>query len=554
MRNNFSRMASIVAVTLLLGVSCTQDEKVGEENKSGGIKVEVTTADATDVMCCSAKLNATCSITNAKKEKGVASFYYGTLNNVDSIKVHGIKVTVGFISESTTQSFSKEISELDQSTQYYYVACITIGDNDYFGSIKSFITQELGVEIITDDAMDLTYRSVTLNATCSITNAKNIMGLAGFYYGTHNDMDSIKVRGKKEVVDFCSENTQSFSTEISGLDQSTQYYYVAFMAIGDTEYYGSIKTFTTPKLEVEVIVGDASDVSCNSATLNATCSIANAIKIEGLSGFYYGVLNDLNSIIVNGIKVEVDMITEITTSFSKEISNLNPSTQYYYVAYITIGINDYYGSIQSFTTNDFEYVDLGLSVKWATHNVGATKPEEYGEYYAWGETEPKDNYDWSTYKWCKGSYNTLIKYCYQSKCGNEGFTDTLTVLVPNDDVAHVKWGGSWRMPTKAEQDDLRNKCTWTWYSSGNTEFNGVAGYKVTSNIEGYTDRFIFLPAAGYRSGTDFENVGSYGHYWSSSLGTSLTDFSFSLYFHNNSVNWYYYLGRALGFPVRPVCP
>ena len=133
--------------------------------------------------------------------------------------------------------------------------------------------------------------------------------------------------------------------------------------------------------------------------------------------------------------------------------------------------------------NGHEYVDLGLSVKWATCNVGASKPEEYGDYFAWGETQPKDYYDWSTYKWCNGSYDTLTKYNTNS---SDGTVDNKTTLDLSDDAARANWGGSWRMPTSAEQDELCNNCTWTC-----TKINGVEVYKVTSNING---NFIFLPS------------------------------------------------------------
>lgn len=198
------------------------------------------------------------------------------------------------------------------------------------------------------------------------------------------------------------------------------------------------------------------------------------------------------------------------------------------------------------------YVDLGLSVKWATFNVGATMPAEYGDYYAWGEIEPKDVYSDSTYKWCIGSIKILTKYNNNSRYGP--VVDNKTDLDPEDDVAHVKWGGTWRMPTKAEQDELCNNCTWAWYSSDNTEFNGVAGYKITSRIEGYTDRFIFLPAAGYRDGTRLYAVSYYGSYWFSSLYSDRPVFAFSLYFLSDSVDWNYAYPRYFGLSVRPVCP
>jgi len=198
-------------------------------------------------------------------------------------------------------------------------------------------------------------------------------------------------------------------------------------------------------------------------------------------------------------------------------------------------------------SGNYEYVDLGLSVNWATFNVGATAPEEYGDYFAWGETEISSNYFWDTYKYCNGSDNTLTKYCNKSSYGYNGFTDSLTTLLPEDDVAHVKWGGSWRMPTVDEFTELLNSCTWTW-----TTLNGVNGYLVTSNMPGYTGRSIFLPGAGYYSLTSLNNVIPRGYYWSSSLYT-YPGIARSLYFssgnlHTDDGNRYF--GRS----VRPVCP
>ena len=196
-------------------------------------------------------------------------------------------------------------------------------------------------------------------------------------------------------------------------------------------------------------------------------------------------------------------------------------------------------------TGNHEYVDLGLSVKWATCNVGATKPEEYGDYFAWGETEPKSTYDWGTYKWCNGSYTTLTKYNHSSSYGT---VDNKTTLDLSDDAARANWGGSWRMPTKAEQDELRNNCTWTW-----TTQNGVYGYKVTSKKSGYTNKSIFLPAAGCRYDSSLSGAGSCGFYWSSSLSTGYPNVAYNLDFVSSNVGWRD-LSRSYGRSVRPVCP
>lgn len=211
--------------------------------------------------------------------------------------------------------------------------------------------------------------------------------------------------------------------------------------------------------------------------------------------------------------------------------------------------------------NGHEYVDLGLpsGLKWATCNVGASKSEEYGDYFAWGETEPyyteghsqdspcsnwktnKTGYNWASYNWCNGSSSTQTKYCTSSSYGT---VDNKTVLDLADDAAHVNWGGEWRMPTKEEQDELRTKCTWTWGSQ-----NGVNGYTVV----GPNGNSLFLPAAGYRLNSVLYDVGSYGYYGSSSLSSSYSNNAYVLYLYSSDV-LSDYNGRRSGQSVRPVCP
>ena len=198
------------------------------------------------------------------------------------------------------------------------------------------------------------------------------------------------------------------------------------------------------------------------------------------------------------------------------------------------------GNLELTAIFDYAYVDLGLSVKWATCNVGSSKPEDYGNYYAWGETEPKTTYSWATYKWCNGSNITLTKYNTKSSCGT---VDNKTVLELADDAARVNWGGAWRMPTDAECTELRENCTWTW-----TTKNDVNGYEVKSKIN---ENAIFLPAAGCRGDDDLINPGNGGYYWSSSLYTDSPNYAWYVYFRSDNVlrlsNARYY-GRS----VRPI--
>ena len=174
--------------------------------------------------------------------------------------------------------------------------------------------------------------------------------------------------------------------------------------------------------------------------------------------------------------------------------------------------------------NGHEYVDLGLSVKWATCNVGAQNPEDYGNFYAWGETRPKSRYSLKGYRFrASGDAPHNVKFSKYDPDDKSG-PFSKKVLELADDVANLEWGGSWRMPTKEEIMELNWNCDWVW-----TTQNGVKGVKITSKVEGYTDRSIFMPAAGYRTDSRHLFPGVSGDYWSSTNSISKTS-AYSLYF------------------------
>lgn len=215
-----------------------------------------------------------------------------------------------------------------------------------------------------------------------------------------------------------------------------------------------------------------------------------------------------------------------------------------------VSIDDVVGLIdnllsQSQTPDPVEgdWVDLGLpsGTIWATRNVGASAPEDYGDYFAWGESAPKSYYDWSTYKWCNDSY-TMTKYCTDSSYGYNGFVDNKTELDPEDDAAYVNWGPSWRMPTTEQQRELYEKCTSVW-----TTQNGVSGRLFT----GPNGNSLFLPAAGYRWNESLYLVGSRGDYWSRTLSSGYPGRAYGLYFYSGSVYWGSSY-RSSGLTVRAV--
>ena len=266
-------------------------------------------------------------------------------------------------------------------------------------------------------------------------------------------------------------------------------------------------------------------------TINTTCSPSNGGTVIGAGTYQQGQTCTLTA------------TANSSYTFTNWTENGNiVSTNANYTFTVTANRN----LVANFTynsTGDHDYVDLGLpsGTLWATCNVGAITPEEYGDYFAWGETQPKDIYDWSTYQYCMGTDHTLTKYCNNSEYGYNGFTDTLTILLPEDDAATANWGDGWRMPTQTEWRELLDNTTHTW-----TAQNGVNGRLFT----GSNGNSIFLPAAGYRRGSNFNDADSYGSYFSSSLGSE-SGVPCCGYFSSSGCICYY-TNREFGRSVRPV--
>lgn len=185
-------------------------------------------------------------------------------------------------------------------------------------------------------------------------------------------------------------------------------------------------------------------------------------------------------------------------------------------------------------------VDLGLSVKWASCNVGASTPSESGDYFAWGETSPKSYYDWDNYKWYDNNGKALTKY---NSINERGTVDNKKGLDLSDDAANVIWGGQWRIPTWEEWEELLKGCRWKW-----TSLDGVKGYVVTSKKNGNS---IFLPAVGYYEESSVHRNKSLGRYWSSSVyvgyPSSAQFLLINMTSKKNDTN-----NRCYGLSVRPV--
>lgn len=237
-------------------------------------------------------------------------------------------------------------------------------------------------------------------------------------------------------------------------------------------------------------------------------------KLKGWFLFKFGRIDCIDT--TNSLQIE-KLVKNLTDWTGKVVAANSPKTK------TTPSKPKVQTNMEEVRTDLHEAVDLGLSVKWATCNVGAEKPEDYGDYFAWGETSPKSEYT--------GENWVIYKKSFSDISGNRKY-----------DAARSNWGGSWRLPTRSECQELVDKCKWTWTSQG-----GHNGYKVT----GPNGNSIFLPAAGYCCGSSLDAAGEYGGYRSSTPYEIGTQNAYYLYFNSSRhyVYWYY---RFCGQSVRPV--
>ena len=210
-----------------------------------------------------------------------------------------------------------------------------------------------------------------------------------------------------------------------------------------------------------------------------------------------------------------------------------------------MGCEDYREITVSDTKNGYAYVDLGLSVNWATQNVGATHAEDFGSYFAWAETSQKKTYNWENYTYSKGSGNMITKYNIEKNNNYSNMVDSLEVLQPTDDAATTNLGSGWRTPTLAEFEELVNGCEWEWIE--NINGSGKSGMLGTSKANGNT---IFLPAAGYKADRYHNEANFSGHYHTATVSIyaiAAYEFLFSAKYKNLGYN-----DRQMGRNIRPV--
>jgi len=433
---------------------------------------------------------------------------------------------------SGSGSFTAEMTNLSLNTMYYVRAYVVTLDGTFYGETMSFTTLDGIPDVSTAVVTDILGNA----ATCGGTVADNV-GLDVIARGVCWNIESNPTISDSHTED--STGVGDFTSFMTGLDVSTTYYVRAYATTSQGTGYGEEVLFTTR----DGIPGVNTVVVTNILGAYATGG-GEVVDDGGLEVISRGVcwsknpnptLND--SLAINGSGVG---------EFSCRIIGLTIDSTYYVRAYATTTQGTGYGEEVSFTANPglVEYVDLGLpsGTLWATCNVGADSPEDYGDYFAWGDIYPKEFYEWSTYQYSNGSPSSLTKYCGVSNYGYNGFTDSLSVLLPEDDAATANWGADWHTPSEYQLQELYQNTNHVW-----TTMNGVIGRLFTAS-NGNT---LFMPAAGYYDEDDLVMEGEYGGYWSSTL-YYLSPFNARDLYFNSANSFMGGYRRCYGQSVRAV--
>lgn len=412
-----------------------------------------------------------------------------------------------------------------QNARHYVIMYQTQGDIIYHNtqSVSSIHIDTLGQELIHSDGMEWSllsdldtvyiYRLTLITqpvtnitqttATCGgIVTATDYVDVAerGVCWNT----DGMPTLADNHVND--GSGLGSFNCNMIGLSANTTYHVRAYVQLGNEYIYGNETSFTTDPLP--------------SYTVTVSSNPPEGGVVAGGGTYSYGETATLSATSNTGFVF--DNWTENGTQVS---TNAN----------YTFTVTNNRTLVANFVSNneDHAYVDLGLpsGLLWATCNIGADAPEDFGEYFAWGETTPKSVYNWGTYQLYDGS--NVTKYTE---------SDGLTTLQPEDDAAVANWGDGWRMPTIEEWQELVQNTTITW-----TTFNDVNGRLFTAN----NGNSLFIPAAGYYYASTLELSVNYGLYWSSSLYMINTDGARNFYFNSEGYLLFNF-GRCCGQSVRPV--
>lgn len=431
-------------------------------------------------------------------------------------KSNGTQLTVTKSQVAIDGKYTINLTGLGPNTTYYYRSYVYQSGLWFYGKVRSFTTP--GLDFTTGTASSITCFCAKVTATVNAPVNVSISEY-GICYGTDTaPINKLRVSTK--------EPDGTIAATLRALAGNTIYYYRPYAVVNGVVSYGQSSSFKT--LEDNVVITGEMDSDGN---VYSRLTIGGGAYSNLEIGLCWSKYHEFPS--VNDKCTQTNELDDENNYVIKP--EFRPGTNYYR-SYVKIDGVAHYGAVKVYVGNPVsggQAVDLGLSVKWADMNVGASSPEDYGEYFAWGETEPKSAYNWSTYFDSLNASNENFKKYY---------IDGKTSLDPEDDAAHVNWGGTWRMPSIDELKELRNNCEWYW-----TTRNDVNGFLVV----GPNKNSIFLPAGGISYGRSFISLGYRCYYWANSINMSSSACANLLGFGQGITSWSD--ERYQGLCVRPVC-
>lgn len=510
------------------------------------ISAQVVTGVASDVGMFSATLSATFTMENTEDIPYSVFFLY-----IEEGRTEGEKIQA---SQTEDGSYTCRLSNLKYNTEYQFVAGAVVQEREMYGKVASFKTKDISGTITTVPASEIGLFAATLNGTLKVGDeAEGMEKQVWFLYGKDTSLDSLKVNGSR--MEAVLGDDGSFKRTLSKLNLNSEYTFVACARIEDKEFFGKVEKFKTSELLVTVTTGSPSEIGHFSATVTSTLEISNQETVSKNVWFMVGDRMDLDSLLTYGTRYGASRTDDTYWAQIDKVkgSDLQIDKEYYYVACAEVSGAQFEGEVVTFTTKDYPYlpagdaVDMGLSVKWCSKNLGAVSPEDEGVHIPWGEIQPRRSVSWASYKWADGNDgHLLMKYCkaaddtkwYEYPKAPDGKTQ----LENEDDIARVKLKEGWRMPSPQEFAELVSHSVTAWVA-----VNGVWGIRFTSTVNGNS---IFLPAAG--GYTDGVQSSEGCRYWTQSLDADQDSFKAVALFGDGTTIQNMVNDRCAAFSIRPV--
>lgn len=588
---------SLSSFSILVIAACSQEETQGDAKLASSV-----TVGASHISAISAVLAGKANLGSTVATDLKVGFQYSKSAGI----LPSNSTTVEASDADADYNYTTSITWLDPATTYYYRSFVRQNGQDTYGETKEFTTKDFASLLQTNDASDIEASTATINAKLDLTDVPYKSLSYGFLWGSsetalYSDFKCTEIKDNafSAVLTGLPHKTQFWYKSYVELDSqtfngeaktfTTDMIPVESVLFANTEY--TFHTIgNTLMLKATVLPDNATDKSVEWSSDKesvATVDQNGTVKTIGNGVATITVTTKDQGKTASCIITVAQLVTRITlsstsltlsegqdqtlsatvypdnaadktliwTSTNESVAQVNQTGKVTAksngAATIRVEANDGSDIFAScavrvkgpYTAVAGEAVDLGLNVKWSSMNLGATSPTSSGDYFAWGEIAPKDNYNWESYELCNGSYSTLTRYNNSNSYGAVDYQIEFVDYDYVDDAARQALGDNWRIPTDADWKALRDYCTWTWATQ-----NGVNGYLVTSKINGNS---IFLPAAGRRIGTGLSQAGSYGYYWSSSLGTGIPSNACYTIFKSNSFGSGLF-DRCYGLPIRPV--